>query len=434
MLIRLKPLWESVSNSLWFVPGLLTVAAIVLATLAVSAPFDIAETPGAFWWLHSGSAEHASNLLSSLLTSMITLATVAISITMVVLVLAAGQLGPRLIRAFMSDKRTQFLLGFLLATIVYLVLIFRLVGNDTREYDVPHLAVTIGTGLVLASVFVLQFFVHHLARSIVADTVIERVGRGLDLAIREMLPKAVADREEAGSQIAADSPGADLRLPRGGYVQAINYSRLVKFATQADAVIHLDFRPGNHLLPLGCHGVVRPGNALSDDLAKEIAEMIVLGDQPTAAQDLEFPMRQLVEVALRALSPGVNDPFTATTVLNRLGISIAHVMDRGTATGCWCDEDGIPRVTGKTTTFRGIVDSAFNQIRQAAEGEPSVLISLQATLANLAENVQNEEQRRVLTEHIGMVAATGRRSIDEPYDLQALEDRTSLARKRLGAA
>ncbi len=192
MLARFKPLWESISTSLWFFPGLLTVGAVVLAALAVAA-HDLFDGAEAVWWLHSGSAEHASTLLSSLLTAMITMATLAISITMVVLTLAAGQLGPRLIRSFMADKRTQLMLGFLLATIVYLVLILRLVGDGARENEVPHIAVTLGTGIVLVCVFVLLFFVHHLARSIVADTVIERVGRDLDLAVREMLPDADAD-------------------------------------------------------------------------------------------------------------------------------------------------------------------------------------------------------------------------------------------------
>lgn len=139
-------------------------------------------------------------------------------------------------------------------------------------------------------------------------------------------------------------------------------------------------------------------------------------------------------MALRALSTGVNEPFTATAVLDRLGTSLVQVIDRGTAVGCWCDEDGVLRVTGTTTTFRGIVDAAFNQIRQSGEGEPSVLIRMQAVLADLAEHVRNKEQRQVLAEHIGLVAAAGNRSINEPYDLEALDARTALARQRLGTA
>lgn len=435
MLTRLKPLWESITTSLWFLPSLLTAGAILLAVAAVAIP--TAEDTEAVWWLHSGDAAHASELLSSLLTSMITMATLAISITMVVLTLAAGQLGPRLIRSFMADKRTQLMLGFLLSTIVYIVLIHRIVGEGAREENVPHVAVTLGTALVLVCVFVLLFFVHHLARSIVADTVIERVGRDLDRAIAEMLPEP----EEAEKTDAAlspsrepdgDAPGVPLRLPRGGYVQAIQYSGLVACASQADARIALDFRPGQHLLPDGCHGTIRPAAALSEDLASDIAECIVIGAQPTAAQDLEFAMRQLVEIALRALSTGVNEPFTATAVIDRLAASLAAIMRRGKALGVWHDAEGVPRVTGQTTTFRGIVDVAFNQIRQDGGGQAAVLVHLQAALGSLADQVRDDDQRGVLADHVALVAAAGKRSLAEPYDLESLNERTVAAMQLLG--
>lgn len=433
MTARLTTLWEGVRMSLWFLPGTLTLCAVLLAWFALSFPLELVERGGPAWLLSRGSFSDASHLLSSLLTSMITMATLAISITMVVLALAAGQLGPRLIRSFMGDTRAQLALGFLLATIVYLLLVLHMVSGGTREESLPRLAVTVGTLLVLICVFVLLFFVHHLARSIVADTVIQRVGRDLDAAVGQMLPQP-RDACQLAAQHRHPPPldgGAVLSLPGGGYVQAVDYAGLAECAREAGAVIELGFRPGQHLLPHGEHGRVAPASALTQDMRETISGRIVVGSTRTASQDLEFAIRQLVEVAVRALSPGINDPFTAIAAIDRLGVSLVHVMRHGAADGAWCDREGMVRVTGKTTSFRGIVDAAFNQIRQAGAGHPAVLIRILATLARLAEHVRHEEHRNALTDHVAMVFAAGSRAIEEPRDIEAMETRRSRALARL---
>ncbi len=432
MRARMTMMWENVSTSLWFVPGMLTVGAVLLAWLALAPPIDVADRFAPAWWLYSGKAKDASALLGVLFTSMITMATLAVSITMVVLTLAAAQLGPRLIRSFMADRRTQLMLGFFLATIVYLVLVLRAVNAAANDDGVPHLAVTIATASVLICVFMLLFFVHHLARSIVADTVIRRVGDDLDSAIAAMLPKA--DGAEAGPAAPPrPSGGAPLRLPKGGYVQAMSYDEMVRCAKAADAFIELDFRPGHHLLAEGEHGRVHPASALNFATRKEIADCVLIGGERTPTQDIEFAVRQLVEIALRALSPGVNDPFTAIAVIDRLGVSLALMMGRGAAVGAWRDEDGKVRVVGPTTTLRGAVDAAFNQIRQSGEGHPAILIRLSATFAQLAEHARDDEARRVLADHVAMIATAAKRSIAERADLADVEEALAAALDRLEA-
>lgn len=426
MVARFRTLWESVSTSLWFVPGLLVLGAILLAWSASSINVD---TGGAVTqWLHSGSAEDASTLLSALLPAMISMATLVISITMVVLVLAAGQLGPRLIRNFMANVTTQLMLGFFLATVVYLILVLRFLNDDRQAGATPHLAVTIATALVLVCVFLLLLFVHHLARSIVSDTVIERVGHELDAAILRLLPEDKVDtlRQERPTL----ERGISLCLPNGGYVQTIDYEGLVACARKADAVIELGFRPGQLLLAQGDHGHVHAVSELNEDLLDRISEYVALGNQRTANQDLEFAVRQLVEVALRALSPGINDPFTAIASIDRLALSLALVMRRGRAQTAWSDEEGTIRVIGKVTTFGGIVDAAFHQIRQSTT-QPAVLIQLMTALVLLAEQVRREEHREAILRHVELVLAAGSRCIEDDFDLASLNERGVLARARL---
>lgn len=431
MRARLTMVWENVSTSLWFVPGMLTVGAVLLAWLVLAPPLDVADRFAPAWWLYSGRAKDASTLLGIFFTSMITMATLAVSITMVVLTLAAAQLGPRLIRSFMADRRTQLMLGFFLATIVYLILILRAVNAAANDDGVPHLAVTIATVSVLICVFMLLFFVHHLARSIVADTVIRRVGDDLDSAVAAMLPEADGAGPGPAKPPERPSGGAPLRLPTGGYVQAISYDELVHCAKAADALVELDFRPGHHLLAEGEHGRVHPASALNFDIRAEIADCVLIGGERTPTQDIEFAIRQLVEIALRALSPGVNDPFTAIAVIDRLGVSLALMMRRGAAIGAWRDEDGQVRVVGPTTTLRGAVDAAFNQIRQSGEGHPAILIRLLATFAQLAEHARDDETRRLLADHVAMIATAAKRSIAERADLAGVEEALAAALARL---
>lgn len=430
MIAYRKSLWEKVATSLWFVPGLLALGAVLLVWLTATISNTMMARRNLARWLHSGSAEEARELLSVLVPAMISMTTLVVSITMVVLTLAAAQLGPRLIRNFMANTRTQLMLGFFLATVIYLVLVLLLVINGAREDGVPHLAVTTGAGLVLICIFLLLFFVHHLARSIVSDTTIQRVGLVLDSAIDEMLPDADAARSSPEDPPPLREGGAVLRLQKGGYVQEVNYSGLVDCAHKAGAVIDLHFRPGQHLLPDAEHGRLHPASALNDDVWQEISDCIVMGGQRTATQDLEYAVRQLVEVALRALSPGINDPFTAIAAIDRLALSIALIMGRGSADSAWCDADGTVRVTGRVTSFRGIVDTAFNQIRQSGE-QPAILIQLVGTLGTLADHVRHEEHRRVLVDHVELILDTGRRAIPESYDLETLEERGKAALDRL---
>ena len=220
MFARLSMIWNRLVTGLWALPMLMVAGAALLAILAVSLFIDPVDNVP--WWLYSGDAKAASGFLANLLTAMITMATLAISITMVVLTLAAQSLGPRLIDIFMGDTRTKLVLGLFIGTVVYLLIVLRSVVGDTDS--VPNLAVTIGTGLVIVSVIVLLFFVHHLARSIVSDTIIRRVGDLLDGWIEDRFPEESTDRFDNPDDLAAlAADGKSIAATTTGYIQAIGH-------------------------------------------------------------------------------------------------------------------------------------------------------------------------------------------------------------------
>ncbi len=425
MLTRLAALWDSIRTSLWFLPGLMILGAVLLAWLALQVEIDV-KASGFVWWINQGSAKEAGELLAALLTSLITMATLVISITMVVLALAAGQLGPRLIRSFVADRQTQGVLGLFIATVVYILLIFRLLDSELSTDAVPHFAVTLASALTFVCLLTLLFYVHHLARSIVSDTVINRVGKDLDRTLRHNLREA--DKLPVLFAHGSDEAPGLFACHASGYVQAIDYDGLAEAASARDAIVELLVRPGHHVLEARICARVWPEAALDDELSSAISDAVVVGRERTPVQDIEFFVRQLVEVALRALSPGINDPFTAIAVIDRLGGSLALAMQRGNPQKLWADTDGKVRLIAETSTFDGLADLSFNQIRQAAASHPDVLIRLVDTLGALAEAPRTREQAAALHRHLDAVMETGRLSIRHAADLAALEARCRVAR------
>lgn len=438
MLSRLYNLWATLRTSFWFVPTLMVIGAVGLAVTALSLDVGLSEEKARQFWLYSGEQEDARNLLSTVFSSMVTMATLVISITMVVLTLAASQLGPRLVGNFMGDLRTQLVFGSFLMTIIYCLLVLRALGSGFEISAVPHIAITIGTALALVNLFALLFFIHILARSIIADTAIRRVNRDLRHSISRLLPKKdegqpLVERPKANEVLPADfdERAASFWLSKEGYVQTIEYGHVVAIACRHKSVVRLGFRAGDFVMR-GSHKVsIYPGRLLEPDLVAEIEGAILVGEERTEVQDLEFSIRHLVEIAVRALSSGINDPFTATAVIDRLGAALGELMRRELQPEVFCDEAGVVRVVGRASSFRGFMDVAFDQIRRAGAAHPEVIIHMLNTIARLAVNVRLSSQRDALYDHAVIIAEAGRHGASEASDMADIEDSYQAAQMAL---
>ncbi len=387
------------------------------------------------WWMNAGDGDDARNLISTLLTATITMASMAFSVTVVALTLAANSYGPRLIRIFRADLRTQVVLGIFALTIVYCLIVLRSIHGKAAMPDVPHAAVTVGTVLALVSVLSLVAFIQGVSRLIVSDEVVRRVRKDVDAGIAA-LPALGGGLRSSGPELPPDFAGTATRieLPREGYVQAVDHKELVAWAERNRAIVRLDFQAGDFVVDGDRRVLVYPPVRDPGRVRAEIDRCVVSGSERTPTQDLEFATRHLVEVAVRALSPGINDPFTAMVALDRLRGSLSRLMGRALPPDVLRDATGTVRVVRQVPTYDGLLDASFHQIRQNASDKPAVLIHMLEAIARIAERTRLDEQRRGLERHARLILAAADRDVPEPGDRADIERRFRRALSALEAA
>jgi uncharacterized membrane protein len=422
--------WDRLRSSFWFVPAVMACMAVVMAVGAVA--LDRTSTEGwlqRWTWIYSGGAEGASKLLGTVAGSMIAIAGTVFSMTLVALSLASSQLGPRLLRNFMRDTANQVVLGTFVATFLYCLLVLRTIRRADEIAFVPHLSVSIGLLLAMVSIGVLIYFIHHVSVSIQADEVVARVGREIESGIDKLFPGPLgkAESEVSTSPRNAELPPAFERearpvgSPEDGYLQLIDADALMSLAKEEDLLLRLERRPGHYLVKGRAMVMVWPGDRVTEDLVDRMNAAFVLGDQRTAGQDVEFSFQQLVEIGVRALSPGINDPYTAIACVDRLGSGLCRLARRDVPSAQRFDPDGRLRLVALGSSFAGIVDTAFNQIRQCARSNPAVNIRLLEAIAQIAGHVKRAPDAACLQRHAEMIVRGARDAVPEANDLRAVE-------------
>jgi uncharacterized membrane protein len=427
--IRLVEYWDRLRSGYWFVPSLIVAASIAFAfgfvTLDSAVPDTLLDKIG---WVYAGGAEGASAVLATIAGSMITIAGVVFSLTLLTLSLASSQFGPRLLRNFLRDLPNQIVLGTFVATFLYCVLVLRTIRHD--DGFVPHLSVTFGVMLAVASIGLLIYFIHHVSTSIQVDQVVVAVYRELRETIDRLFPQKLG--REAPDRPRTEFPGIPdnferdagiVAARRGGYVQVVDAERLLAIAVEHDCLIRLERRPGDYLHRGAPLALAWPAAGIDDGFCESINATFTSGAQRTPLQDVEFAVSQLVEIAVRALSPGVNDPFTAMSCLDRLGSGLRQMADRELPSPYRHDEDGHLRVIAFPTTFEAVLDIAFDPIRHYGRASATVLARMLGVIAAITDAATRERDRAALQRHAERVLRAARESLPEPDDRAAIEAR-----------
>ena len=418
---------EVLRTSLWFVPALEVGAAIVLfaGTIVVDrgAYHGDFTLPG---WVISGSADAARQILTTIAAAIITVVGVVFSIILVTLTLASTQFGPRKLRNFIRDRGTQVTLGTFVATFVYAVLVLASIGVGSHGEFVPHVSVTVTLALMVVDLAVLIYFIHHTAVSIQLPQVIASIAADLTEAIEEQgsgnaeHPKAGPTASELVSR--TEEGGAVLLAPASGYLQYIKVQDLVRLATQADAVINLEYRPGHFIVRGHRFAAVWPAEA-APLVRQALGRAHIVGPHRTLSQDVSFGIDQLVEIALRALSAAVNDTFTALTCIDWLGENLCKIVAQWHPARVHRDDRGYIRVIAAEPSYDRLVQRSFEKLRQSSLGQPAVMIRMLDALARIMAETTSEGQRRVLLEQAEMINRACERSVPEAGDRADIQRR-----------
>ncbi|HEY2308950.1 MAG TPA: DUF2254 domain-containing protein [Streptosporangiaceae bacterium] len=414
---------EVLRTNLWLVPAVEVIAAIALfaGTLAL----DRAAYHGDFGlpsWVIAGSADAARQILTAIAAAVITVVGVVFSIILVTLTLASTQFGPRMLRNFIRDRSTQLTLGTFVATFIYAVLVLVSIGPGPRGDFVPHIGVTVTLALMVADMTVLIYFINHTASAIQLPNVIASIAADLSEAI-ETQGNAATDgvpAPERGPSSAElltrmEKEGGAVQAADSGYVQYIRLRSLVRFAERADAVIGLRHRPGHFIVQGHTIGTVWPPEAAAR-VNEALAQAHITGPYRTLTQDVSFGIDQLVEIAIRALSPAVNDTFTAMTCVDWLGDNLCKIVKRWHPVRMHRDEQGFIRVIAAQPSYERLVQRSFEKIRQASMGMPAIMIRQLDAIAKIMMETTGPAQRRVLLDQAGMIQRASERTVGEEAD------------------
>jgi uncharacterized membrane protein len=423
--MRLLNFWHRFRSNFWFLPGLMCTFAALLAFASVAIDEHAGLEDDTF--LYAGTPEGARQLLGAIASSSITVAGVVFSITMVALSQAASQYGPRLLRNFIRDTGNQVVLGTFLATFVYSLLVLRTVRSGDEQEFVPQVSTTIAVLLAGASIGVLIYFVHHIAASMQVNYQIRHASAELGRTIKRVFPEPEGEEATTGEPLPEDfERGARAIVASGsGYIQSIAFGSLLSMATEENLVISLAHQPGQFVVRDSIIAHVQPRASVTDDTCVRVNRAMTLGMDRTPTQDVDYAIDQLVEIAIRALSPGVNDSFTAITCVDYLADGLMRLLSVSFPSGRHYDDAERLRLVVPAVGFEQLARAAFDQIRQSARDNPAVTIRLLEAIRVLMQGASNAEHRRVL---IAEAAVIERGARDLPEERDRLDVHAAYAR------
>jgi uncharacterized membrane protein len=438
--MRLTEWSDRIRHSLWFVPAVWTIlsAAAALSLIWLS---DVIDPDGqGLPLIFSAGADGARAMLQAIAGSIITVAGVIFSVTIIALQLTSTQFSPRVLRNVMSDRGNQMVLGVFVGTFTYTLLVLRSIkAENGGEEFVPAFAVTGALLLTLVAVAMLIFFIHHISSRIQVTSILASVAEETLSALEDLVRWWSSEEERAWSPARADVPvtvppsgaipttwiDSDERVVMGrgsGYLQLVDLEALVDAAREADGRIRLLVPPGAWVQADAPLAAFRPSGGGSPDLdtvAGHLDEALSLAHERTLQQDVGFGIQQIGDIAAKALSPGVNDPTTALNAIDRLVQVLVAIGRADDPPRAFVDADGAVRLEVPFPDFDELVRLAFEGIRHFGAETPTVVVHLARGLSILRSLPAHRhpvlrEQARLLADGASAIAleADRRRALE----------------------
>lgn len=435
MTAQIRFLWARLNANYWFYPALFSVLAGALAFVTIW--FDrhgLAESLGQQGWIVPAGPQGATNMLTVMAGSMIGVASTVFSITIAAVAYASGNYGPRLLTNFMEDRGNQLSLATFIGSFVYALVVLRSVraedetataplAGDMLPGFVPQFSLLVAYAMMALCVAVLVYFLNHIPSSIRINTVLKGIAARLLELVRETYPV-----EDSFVEARQPVPGSPVGAYKTGYVQLIDFEGLVEIAGKQDCILSLKVRTGDFV-----HRdviLVEVSGEVADDAAEQIRDCFTFGASRTPEQDPQFLIDELVEIGLRALSPGINDPFTAITALHWLGAATAEIGRRDLRKPIGESDPETCPVIPLPDDFAHYVNRGFGSIRSAAATSPIAAEVMLDTLANAAAAIGDAGRRELLLREGESLGEQGMLALAGP-DREELRERLKAFEARL---
>jgi uncharacterized membrane protein len=413
-------------SSFWLVPAVIVLGAVGLAAVLIAVDATVDLHVVARWPLLFGAgASGARGLLTAVASSMITVAGVVFSITIVALALTSSQYTSRVLRNFMRDRVNQVVLGVFVGIFAYCLVVLRVIRGGDEGAFVPSLAVLGGLILAFVGIAYLVYFIHYISLSIQASRIIATAAHETIAAVDHLFPQELDEDadEDADGDLAmplAEQHWSAAPAQKTGYVESIDGDALLRWAQEHGAILRMERGIGEFVIEGTPLISVAGSNRPDDETRAELNALYVIGRHRTVDQDASFGIRQLVDIALKALSPGINDTTTAVMCVDYLGAILVRLASRQFPASHRLDQ-GELRVIIRGPSFPSLLDEAFDQIRQNAAGNVAVLTRLLQALETIAGQTANLRRRQALRQQAELIAAVAERTIASPHDRGGVE-------------
>jgi uncharacterized membrane protein len=433
---KFKQIWSDLRSSFWFMPSLIVVGSIAFAVALIETDSAGSDRWLAQWpRLFGAGAEGARQMLSTLAGSMMSVMGITFSMTLVALALASSQYTSRILRNFMASRITQLTLGIFAGIFAYCLVVLRTVRSGDVEF-VPSMAVFFAFFLALGGVVVLIFFIHHIATSIQASSIIASIAEDTITSIERLFPERLGrgpDEDENQDQVLQsleERSWYPVPAEKNGYIQSVNNEALLRLARSKKTVVRMERGIGGFVVqntPLVSLALDEPPDP---ETIAALNSAYNIGRHRTVEQDPAFGIRQIVDMALKALSPGVNDTSTAVMCVDYLSAILAQLASRKFPALLRYEENELSVIT-IAPTFEGLLAEAFEQIRGSAIGNVGIMVRMLSALDTLSGLTANPRRRRALHEQVLWIAELAGRTTESAHERERLAKRLMEVRKAL---
>ncbi|MBK8538112.1 MAG: DUF2254 domain-containing protein [Candidatus Competibacteraceae bacterium] len=437
MITKLRHGWQEMQSSFWFLPAVMVLDAVVLATLLITLDATVDLHVVERWPLLFGAgAAGARGLLTAVASSMVTVAGVVFSITIVALSLTSSQYTSRVLRNFMRDRSNQVVLGMFVGIFAYCLVVLRTIRGGDEGAFIPPLAVLTGLILAFVGIAVLIYFIHHISKSIQASFIIATAAQETLAAVDQLFSQELgesAEEDTDGYLVKSFAEQAWSAVParKTGYIESIDSDALLNLARKYQTIVRMEHGIGEFVVEGTPLISVAKRGGLDDATTDELNGVYVIGRQRVVEQDAAFGIRQIVDIAMKALSPGVNDTTTAVICVDYLTAILARLATRRITASHWMDDQRELRVMARGPSFESLLNEAFDQIRQNAESNVAILLRMLGSLQTIADLTSSPNRRWLLQQKMEEIAEAAERTIVSPHDRVRFERRLARVREAL---